>query len=164
MINIGAKAAVLFGTICLTLLSIAWSNPAAAAKCQVTGGANKGKTGVFTDGGTWCSGSWGSTECNGNSGSRCKAAKSTVVVNPGNVTVFDGGKTGLLTSYSYFETPDHGLVSCTIATPTDSGAQSTAICQPVVTELLDNLKGSSVKDDQRNAAAVSKALSSLPPR
>jgi hypothetical protein len=164
MINIGARATVLLGTICLTPLLVGWSNPATAAKCQVTGGANKGKTGVFTDGGTWCSGKWGSTECNGNSGSRCKAAKATVVDNPGNVTVFDGVKSSLVNSYNYFDTPDHGLVGCTIATPTNSGVAATAICEPVVMELLDNLKGSDSEDDRRNAVAVSNALRSLPPR
>ncbi len=40
--------------------------------CEVTEGINKGKKGVYTDGGTWCEGSWGGTEC-GNS--RCKTAK-----------------------------------------------------------------------------------------
>jgi hypothetical protein len=40
-------------------------------KCQVTSGPNKGKTGTYTEGGTWCEGSRGGTECGTD---KCKAA------------------------------------------------------------------------------------------
>jgi len=53
-------------------------------KCQVTAGSNKGKTGTFTEGGAWCEGTWGGTECGT---SKCKAAA---------ISVF--GQTGTLRS------------------------------------------------------------------
>jgi hypothetical protein len=145
-------------------LSVAWSDSAEAAKCQVTGGANKGKTGVYTDGGAWCSGSWGSTECNGASGSRCKAAKAIVVIDPGNPSVFDGEKSTMSIINRYLKTPEHGLVSCTIMMSTDSEVQANAICETIVAESLDDLKGSDNKNDRRDAIAVTQAISALPPR
>jgi hypothetical protein len=57
--------------------------------CQVTGGANKGKTGTFSEGGTWCEGSWGGTECADSQGnSKCKsAAKGITRIPPGEIAV-----------------------------------------------------------------------------
>jgi hypothetical protein len=126
MTNFGVKALVILGTICLVPL-IGWGSPAAAQsantdgkKCQVTGGPNKGKTGVFTEGGTWCEGKWGGTECGS---TKCKAL-AKAVIDQGDVVVFDGNKGGLVSSFGYFATPDHGLVGCTVATP------RTANCRP----------------------------------
>jgi len=166
MINFRARASVFLGTICLVPL-IGLASPAGAiesaagkdgGKCQVTAGANKGKSGVFTEGGTWCEGSWGGTECGS---TKCKAV-AKAIIDQGGVTVFDGSKDGLVSSYGYFQTPDHGVVGCTVATPMESGLQATAICQPVVMEQLDNLKGSDNENDRRNADAVSRAISHLP--
>jgi hypothetical protein len=43
--------------------------------CKVTAGANKGKTGTYTEGGTWCEGDWGGTECTDQQGnSKCSSA------------------------------------------------------------------------------------------
>jgi hypothetical protein len=166
MTKFGVKATVILGTICLVPL-IGWGTAAAAQsadtdgkKCQVTGGANKGKTGVFTEGGTWCEGSWGGTECGS---TKCKAL-AKAVIDQGGTVVFDGNKGGLVSSFGYFATPDHGLVGCTVATPTDSELPATAICQSVAMEQLGNLKASENEKDRRNAEAVSKALSHLPPR
>jgi hypothetical protein len=52
------------------------SGATTGAKCTVTSGKNKGKTGTYTTeegtGATWCEGSWGGTECTG--GGKCKDA------------------------------------------------------------------------------------------
>jgi hypothetical protein len=52
------------------------SGSTTGAKCTVTSGSNKGKTGTYTTeegtGATWCEGSWGGTECTG--GGKCKDA------------------------------------------------------------------------------------------
>jgi hypothetical protein len=54
---------------------LAQEQPKDGAACEVTSGPNKGKKGVYTDGGTWCEGSWGGTECTGADGtSKCTAA------------------------------------------------------------------------------------------
>lgn len=45
--------------------------------CKVLSGPNKGKTGTYTEGGQWCEGSWGGTECKGSDGKsngKCAAA------------------------------------------------------------------------------------------
>jgi hypothetical protein len=44
--------------------------------CTVTSGPNAGKKGTYTEGGTWCEGDWGGTEC---SGSKCKSASLSVL-------------------------------------------------------------------------------------
>lgn len=62
------------------------------AKCQVTSGPNKGKKGVFTEGGSWCEGDWGGTECkntNGTSNGKCKAA-ALVLGDDRGIVIFDG--------------------------------------------------------------------------
>ena len=74
MTKFGARASILLGTICLVPL-VGWGSPAAYAQdtmftegtaCEITGGLNAGKIGVFTDSGTWCTGDWGATECRNN--------------------------------------------------------------------------------------------------
>jgi hypothetical protein len=71
MTNLGAKASVFLGAICLVPL-IGWGSPAVYAQdtmftdgtaCEITGGLNEGKIGIFTDSGTWCRGDWGATQC-----------------------------------------------------------------------------------------------------
>ena len=52
-------------------------NAADGGSCTVTSGSNKGKTGTYTDGGTWCEGDWGGTECKDQQGnSKCSSARS----------------------------------------------------------------------------------------
>jgi hypothetical protein len=78
MTHIATKASVFSTAICLVSLICCGSRTAYAqgmftdgAACEVTAGLNAGKVGVFTDGGAWCSGDWGATECVNND--HCKA-------------------------------------------------------------------------------------------
>jgi hypothetical protein len=165
MIKFGASS-LLFGTLCFATLQLGSASPAAAQqsaqaqpkKCQVTAGANKGKTGVFTDGGTWCEGKWGGTECGTN---RCKAIAKGLI-DPGEVVIFEGSKNTLMSSFGYFQTPENGVVGCTIATPADKSLEATAICEPVATEQLESLTTSGNEEDRRKADAVSRTLRFLP--
>jgi hypothetical protein len=51
------------------------SNSKDGATCKVTSGPNKGKTGTYTDGGTWCERTSGGTECTDQQGnSKCSDA------------------------------------------------------------------------------------------
>ena len=70
-------------------------NNAGAAKdgdaCKVTAGPNNGKTGKYTDGATWCEGSWGATECKDQQGnSKCSPARTRPVFSPVQVTMLQG--------------------------------------------------------------------------
>jgi hypothetical protein len=104
-------------------------------KCEVTAGANKGKTGTFTEGGTWCEGSWGGTECTDQQGnSKCKAA-AVVVVDDGG-TVIDGNDGVVIITTGFYRTPDRGLVRCT----TSTGARTSAVCFPTAVDKLEELK------------------------
>jgi len=61
-------------------------------KCKVESGDNKGKTGTFTENGTWCEGSWGGTACTdtkGKSNGKCKNAESAGT-RPGDFAIIDG--------------------------------------------------------------------------
>jgi hypothetical protein len=65
-----------------------------SGKCTVVGGPNNGKTGTYTDGGTWCEGEWGGTECTGPDGQgssgKCKD-KAAVTKPPASINKVPGG-------------------------------------------------------------------------
>jgi hypothetical protein len=129
----------------------------AGEKCEVTAGANKGKTGTFTEGGTWCEGSWGGTECTDQQGnSKCKAA-AVVVVDDGG-TVIDGNDGVVIITTGFYRTPDRGLVRCT----TSTGARTSAVCFPTAVDKLEELKNSKDETNRSIAEAVNTAIRRLP--
>jgi hypothetical protein len=134
-----------------------------AKKCEVTSGANKGKTGTYTEGGTWCEGAWGGTECKDAQGnSKCKDV-AKVAASHGVLGVVDGNAVQVVVTHGYYETPDHGLVSCTTSTPVDATMTATAVCLPVVVDSMEDLRESKDETNSRIADAVSKAIRNLPP-
>ncbi|HXA85336.1 MAG TPA: hypothetical protein VNZ47_09690 [Candidatus Dormibacteraeota bacterium] len=61
------------------------------AACKVTAGPNAGKTGKYTEGGTWCEGDWGGTECKDSSGnSKCSPARTRPVFSPATLAMLQG--------------------------------------------------------------------------
>jgi hypothetical protein len=71
MTKFGAKTSILLGTLGLVSL-VSLGSPTTYAQdtmftdgtqCEITRGLNQGKRGVFTDGGNWCTGDWGASEC-----------------------------------------------------------------------------------------------------
>lgn len=165
--KLGTTAAFFFGAMFVAPLMVGSVTPASAAKnnCQVLGGPNKGKKGRFTEGGTWCEGSWGGTECGTD---KCKKITTSATIDRTDISVIDGNTHSLAISRGYFETPDHGIVDCTILTATETGkattTQPTAVCHPVVAEQLDDLKASDQEEDHRIADAVARALAAMYPQ
>ncbi len=78
VLNSGAAAVALQATS---------SEQTPGAKCKVTKGPNKGKTGTYSDDG-WCEGDWGGTEC-GDSNDKCEDVASGST-NIGVVAIYDG--------------------------------------------------------------------------
>jgi hypothetical protein len=137
-------------------LVLVCNSEAMADKCEVTAGANKGKTGTFTEGGTWCEGSWGGTECTDQQGnSKCKAA---ALVTGDGTAVFDGNNGLVIVTNGLYQTSDKGLVRCTTSTT----ARSTAVCLPVIADNLEQLRNSKDNTDKSIGDAVKTAISPLP--
>jgi hypothetical protein len=128
----------------------------AGEKCEVTSGANKGKTGTYTESGAWCEGSWGGTECKDQQGnSKCKDA---ALVSGDGTSVFDGKNGLVVVTNGLYQTPDRGLVHCTTSTV----ARSTAVCFPVVADKLEELRNSKDEMNKSIADAVNVAIRHLP--
>jgi hypothetical protein len=67
------------------------SGPKDGDACKVTAGPNNGKTGKYTEGGTWCEGDWGGTECTDAQGnSKCKSAMTVHKFPPGDIAILNG--------------------------------------------------------------------------
>jgi hypothetical protein len=67
------------------------SGPKDGEACKVTSGSNSGKTGKYTEGGTWCEGDWGGTECTDQQGnSKCKSAMTVHKFPPGDIAILNG--------------------------------------------------------------------------
>jgi hypothetical protein len=61
------------------------------AACKVTSGPNTGKTGKYTEGGTWCEGDWGGTECTDSNGkSKCSPARVRPVFSHADLAMLQG--------------------------------------------------------------------------
>jgi hypothetical protein len=135
-------------------------NVAAAEKCEVTAGPNKGKTGTFGNGKSWCEGSWGGTECKDQQGTdKCKAVELTV--SGGDTGVFEGKAGTVIVTTGVYETAEKGLVRCMTFSPADSPA--TSVCSPVAVDNLEALMKSEEEATKRVAEAVKGAIRNIRP-
>ena len=142
--GLALTAAALIAGLCLNEIAFAQQatgsggSGGSAGSCQVTSGPNKGKKGTYTDGGSWCEGTWGGTECVNSSGSsngKCKAAK--IATDDGVVgVVLDGNAGAVIFSRSANEVaaPSQDplgraspIVQCTSRAP--DGQCSEATCE-----------------------------------
>ena len=134
----------------------------AAKKCEVTSGDNKGKTGTYTEGGSWCEGDWGGTECKDAQGnSKCKDAAKKATSNEV-IVVIDGDSAKIVVTHGYYEVPQKGVVSCTTWNPLRTTSPATAICFPVVVDKLEDLATSKDEANSRTAHAITLAVRHLP--